>query len=89
MSGDPASWQKMKEYNAHDVELLEDVYGLMRAWDSKHPQVNQGETANEACPTCSSTNVQRRGFSYTLLRKKQRFQCLACRRWYEGSAKKV
>jgi uncharacterized protein YprB with RNaseH-like and TPR domain len=89
MSGDPESWRKMKEYNGHDVELLEQVYELVKAWDTKHPQINQGLTANEACPTCASKNVQRRGFSYTLLRKKQRFQCLNCRRWYEGSAKKV
>jgi uncharacterized protein YprB with RNaseH-like and TPR domain len=89
MLGDKDAWTKMKQYNMHDVELLSEVYSLMRAWDKNHPQINQGLTANEACPTCSSKNVQRRGFSYTLLRKKQRYQCLNCRRWYEGSAKKV
>jgi hypothetical protein len=86
MSGDPESWRLMKEYNGHDVELLEKVYSLVRAWDKNHPNVNQGQ---QACPTCASLNVQRRGFSYTLLRKKQRFHCLNCRRWFEGSAKKV
>lgn len=86
MSGDPESWRLMKEYNGHDVELLEKVYSLVRAWDKNHPNVNQGQ---QACPTCASFNVQRRGFNYTLLRKKQRFHCLNCRRWFEGSAKKV
>jgi RNase_H superfamily len=86
MTGDPQAWKLMKQYNAHDVELLESLYSLIRMWHPTHPNVNMGE---EACPTCSSKNVQRRGFSYTLLRKKQRFQCLNCRRWYEGSAKKV
>lgn len=84
MTGDPESWTKMKQYNAHDVELLEKVYFTLRAWYPTHPNVNKGE---QACPTCSSTNVQKRGFSYTAQRKKQRFQCLNCTRWYEGSAK--
>jgi len=89
MTGDAESWRLMKEYNGHDVELLEKVYFLMRAWDRQHPQVNQGLTVNEACPKCSSTNIQRRGFAYTLLRKKQRYQCMSCAGWFEGSAKKV
>jgi uncharacterized protein YprB with RNaseH-like and TPR domain len=89
MSGNPEAWKTMKEYNAHDIDLLEQLYYKVRAWDTQHPQVNQGATANEACPKCSSGHVQKRGFSYTLLRRKQRYQCLNCRTWYEGSAKKV
>lgn len=87
MEGDPESWVTMKQYNAHDIELLEKVYYIVRAWDKRHPLVNQGEA--ERCPTCGSGNCQRRGFSYTLLRKKQRYQCNECHRWFEGSAKKV
>jgi hypothetical protein len=87
MSGDPESWRKMKEYNGHDVELLEKVYYLVRAWDKGHPNVNQGQL--EACPKCSSTNVQRRGFEYTLLRKKQRYQCQNCSGWWATGAKKI
>jgi hypothetical protein len=89
MSGDPESWSLMKRYNGHDVELLEELYYLVRSWSRNHPQVNQGRTADEACPKCGSLKVQRRGFSYTLLRRKQRFQCTNCSTWYEGSAKKV
>lgn len=89
MSGDPEAWELMKKYNGHDVELLEKVYYIMRAWDKNHPQVNKGETVLEACPKCSSHNIQRRGFTYTLLRKKQRYQCMNCAGWFEGSARKV
>ena len=91
MSGDPAAWKLMKEYNGHDVELLEDVYEIMRPWHTGHPNVNKF-SANLACPKCGNTNVQRRGFSYTLLSRKQRFQCTganSCGAWYEGSAKKA
>ena len=87
MLGDAKSWAQMKRYNAHDTELLEDVYYRIRAWHPTHPNVNNGEL--EVCPTCSSKNVQRRGFSFTLHRRKQRYQCLNCQHWYTGSAKKV
>jgi uncharacterized protein YprB with RNaseH-like and TPR domain len=86
MLGEAKSWTLMKRYNARDVVLLEKVYKLLRPWASTHPNVNKGETA---CPKCASVNVQRRGFSYTLLRKKQRYQCQNCAGWYEGSAKKL
>ncbi len=89
MAGDRKAWTTMKKYNKHDVELLEQLYYLIRAWDKNHPQVNQGLTVNEACPKCASINVQKRGFAYTLLRKKQRYQCMNCAGWFEGSAKKV
>lgn len=87
MIGDPISWAKMKKYNGHDVELLVKLYYLLRKWAPSHPNVNQGKL--EACPKCGSSKVQRRGFSFTLLRKKQRFQCQNCFGWFEGSAKKV
>jgi hypothetical protein len=87
MIGDAKSWATMKRYNAHDVELLEKVYYLIRAWAPSHPNVNQGQL--EQCPKCASKKVQRRGFSYTLLKRKQRYQCLNCNGWYTGAAKKV
>jgi predicted RNA-binding Zn-ribbon protein involved in translation (DUF1610 family) len=84
MDGDLAAWAKMKKYNARDILLLERVYFLMRPWMKNHPNVNQGEIHN--CPKCGSAHVQKRGFSYTALRKKQRFQCQKCTGWFEGPA---
>jgi hypothetical protein len=86
MTGDEKSWTLMKRYNGHDVELLVKLYYLIRAWHPTHPNVNHGETA---CPKCASFNVQRRGFSYTAQRKKQRWHCQNCAGWFEGSARKV
>lgn len=85
MDGEEKSWTLMKRYNKQDIILLEKIYFLMRAWATTHPNVNHGETA---CPKCGSVNVQKRGFAYTLQRKKQRYQCLNCAGWYEGPAKK-
>jgi hypothetical protein len=87
MVGDKESWAKMKEYNAHDVELLEQLYYKLREWAPGHPNVNQGRPDN--CPRCGSDNVERRGFSYTALRRKQRYRCRACSGWFEGSAKVI
>lgn len=85
MLGDKKAWAQMKQYNAHDVELLEQIYYLMQAWAPGHPNVNQGQM--EACPRCSSKDIQKRGFSYTALRQKQRYVCKTCNGWFEGSAR--
>jgi len=87
MIGDRKSWKLMLEYNKHDVSLLEQLYYQIRAWDQRPPQVNKGETVEVACPRCSSHRIQRRGYSYTALCRKQRFQCTNCSGWFEGSAK--
>ena len=87
MLGDAESWKMMKEYNGHDVELLESVYMLLRPWDKKHPAVNLGMA--ETCPKCGSTDVQKRGFSYTALSRAQRYQCQDCYGWFANSSKKV
>jgi DNA polymerase elongation subunit (family B) len=87
MAGDRASWATMKQYNAQDVELLEKVYYIVRPWDKRHPHMNEGQS--EICPKCASMNVQKRGFNYTLLSKKQRFVCNSCHGWFEGGAKRV
>jgi hypothetical protein len=89
MAGDKKSWNKMKKYNAHDVDLLEDLYYLFRSWDTQHPQVNEtfGGIISR-CPKCGSKKIQKRGLSYTMLRRKQRYQCQACAGWFEGSARK-
>ncbi len=87
MSGDKDSWKLMKKYNGHDVELLEELYYILRAWHKTHPNVNTGQ--NGVCPKCGSADVMKRGFSYTLLRRKQRFQCKSCAGWWEGPAVKA
>lgn len=85
MRGDAAAWAKMKSYNVQDVALLVKVYKLLFTWAPNHPNIARRE---QSCPRCGSQEVQKRGFSYTLLKRKQRYQCMTCRGWYEGPAKK-
>lgn len=84
---DREAWDTMKKYNAHDVELLEKVYHLLRPWDAKHPAINLGQAG--VCPKCGSDKVQRRGFNYTLLSKSQRFQCMDCHGWFAGASRRI
>jgi len=80
MSGDAASWDKMKKYNQVDVKLLEEVYLKLRPWIKNHPTVNMGE-AEMCCPNCGSNNVNRRGFSVTRVSRFQRYRCMGCGAW--------
>lgn len=83
MNGDAKSWATMRKYNIKDVDLLEQVYFTMRPWATGHANVNKG---GFACPTCGSTEVQKRGWSYTALRQKRRYQCTSCASWFLGPA---
>lgn len=85
MVGDEAAWRTMCRYNVQDVALLERVYLKLRSWDTTHPPVSPGHP--EMCPKCGSKDIVRQGFAFTAYRKRQRFQCLRCRGWFQGSAR--
>lgn len=92
MSGDLEAWKVMKEYNAQDVILLEEIYLRLRPWAS-HPDVNlYGATPMAAgehnCPNCGSHHVQRRGFAVARTRRYQRLNCQDCGAWFQGSLEK-
>lgn len=58
MKGDKSAWAIMKEYNIHDVVLLEEVYLRIRPWYQAHPNVAiyYNDYAMR-CTTCGSDNV--------------------------------
>lgn len=87
MTGDRASWDLMRRYNARDVELLERVYLKLRPWASPHHNLTL-YSDRPGCPACQSSNVQRRGFNIARSRKTPRFQCGDCGHWYSEPAKK-
>lgn len=89
MSGEPAAWQKMKEYNIQDVVLLEQVYLKMRPWMRDHPNHNLYTGDSCSCPNCGSTNIQRRGTGVTRTGKYQRFSCQDCGSWSKGKPIKL
>lgn len=89
LDGDMKAWAVMKKYNVQDVLLLERLYKKVRPWAANHPNLNVLTRSAIACPKCTSTNLQKRGFTYTLGGEAQRYQCLDCYGWCKGKAEKL
>lgn len=85
MDGDEAAWKKMQKYNKQDVVLLEKLYERILPWLSGHFNVNLYNGTSDACPSCGSNHVQRRGYAAALTGKYQRFQCVSCASWFKGT----
>lgn len=80
--GNAASWNKMKKYNAHDVDLLEKVYLKLRPWMINHPNLNL-YARGEGCPKCGGPDkqIQSRGEYEARTRLYKRYQCQSCKGW--------
>lgn len=83
MEGDKSAWRTMREYNMHDVELLERVYEKLKPYMATHPDLRAYDGA-PGCPTCRSTHVTKQGFKITRKRKYQQFKCQDCGSWFDG-----
>jgi DNA polymerase elongation subunit (family B) len=82
IKGSNKSWIVMRKYNAHDVKLLHSVYQRLKPWAKSHDlRVYSGA---HGCPTCLSTNIQRRGVSIARTRRYQRYHCQSCGHWFSG-----
>jgi DNA polymerase elongation subunit (family B) len=86
MDGDLDAWKKMLRYNKQDVVLLEKIYLKLRPYMTNHPNINVIDETSDCCPTCSSTNIQKRGFGMTTSGKYQRYQCTDCGSWSKGKS---
>ena len=89
MSGDPEAWELMRQYNAQDVALLDEIYLLLRPWFN-HPDVSMyGDdvgtgVVDHSCPSCGGHHINRRGTATARSRKYQRLNCQDCGRWFQG-----
>lgn len=64
MMGEQEALDEMVEYNIQDVDLLEQVYTRLKAFDSKHPNVSHFYDDDLVrCPVCGGTDVQPTGNS--------------------------
>lgn len=76
---DRNAFDRMVEYCEHDVELLEELYKLIRPWDNKHPStVLRGSLANKSCNVCQSTSLVRNGSYATITQIYQKYKCSDC-----------
>lgn len=78
LAGKSDAWEIMRQYNIHDVELLEDLYKAMLPWIPYHPNRLLTELA---CPTCGSEELQKRGTYLARTRRYQRYVCKQCGAW--------
>jgi hypothetical protein len=85
MKGDKHAWDLMERYNKNDVILLEKVYYKLRAWDTSAPNMNLLIGGVFCCPTCGSSNTEKRGFRYSKVNIYQQYKCLNCGRWSTGT----
>ena len=86
LNGDKNAWETMEEYNKQDVLLLEKVYDKLLPWIPNHPNVLlYGDGSSAGCPTCGSTDLHKRGFSYTPSGKFQRYRCNSCGSWHRDT----
>lgn len=82
MKGNLRAWNAMKRYNIRDVVATEEVYLKLRPWYEGHPNVAAFlESERVLCPRCTSTDIERRGFQYTVAGKYQRYRCGHCGGW--------
>jgi hypothetical protein len=85
MAGDDKAWTTMKRYQIQDVDLLVDLYAELLPWVPAHPNVALYNDIPEGCKQCSSTRLQRRGYSLTGTRRYRRYQCQDCGTWQRGN----
>jgi len=82
MEGNKKKWDIMKRYNAHDVELLEELYEVLAPWIAQ-PQVHGSMQCTN--PACGSKGRQKRGLQRTTTMVYQRYQCQQCGAWSRSS----
>lgn len=84
MDGDEKALAEMLEYNKMDIIVLEKVYEKLRPYIKNHPNASLFTEGEQVCPTCGSSSLQKRGFTFTRTVKRQRFQCKECGAWSSG-----
>ena len=85
MAGNKKAWAEMKEYQIQDVELLIPLHEKLRPWIKSGPNSAAHDGIEDGCRNCSSTDLERRGFTVTTAGRYQRYQCRGCGSWQRGS----
>ena len=83
MAGKKDAWALMVKYNKQDVVLLEKVYLKFRGWVKNHPNMNAFDL-RPVCTTCKSNNILKRGWFFSKIGRRHRYQCYDCGNWMVG-----
>lgn len=82
MARDAKAWAMMKKYQIQDVNLLIDLYEILKPWmDNTHPNMAIATGQPQACRICASTDLRPRGHAYTSVGSYVRVLCHNCNKW--------
>lgn len=81
-----SAWRKMKLYNAHDVELTEEVCKLILPYTDGSPNYNVYNNTIVRCTNvmCGGTRLVKRGARRTATGTVQTYQCSDCGKYSSG-----
>ncbi len=77
LSGDKRAWTVMKKYCIHDVLATEELYLNIQGWIKTQNLACYFDDIQVRC-MCGSTNVYKKGFTYTDAGKFQGYKCRDC-----------
>lgn len=80
INGEKSSWEQMKDYNIHDVELLYPLYLKLQPWIDNHPNraLYAKDKSVPTCRMCGSTKVIKKGWQPKGMGQYQRYKCKDC-----------
>lgn len=87
MKRNPRAFEAMEEYNKYDVLSLEELYGVLAAWDKTVRFSAFNEDTEERC-SCGSTEITRnvkKPYIFTNTAKYERWTCQICGKEYRGA----
>lgn len=77
LNGDKQAWADMKTYCIHDVLATEELYTKIQGWIKTQNLACYFDDVQVRC-MCGSTNLHKKGFTYTTQGKFQSYLCKTC-----------
>lgn len=81
MRGNAHTLTNMMKYNMVDVTRLRDLYKRIRPYVKSSLNMAIFMQERGACRNCGKFTLQSRGYSYTTVGKRKRYQCTTCGMW--------
>jgi DNA polymerase elongation subunit (family B) len=76
---DKKAMETMVKYCKQDVNVLNDVFKVLRPFAKNIPNYNlYGSSPKGTCPNCGGTRLEKSGFITTKTQKRQRYKCKDC-----------
>ncbi|MDO8610680.1 MAG: ribonuclease H-like domain-containing protein [bacterium] len=79
-AGNKKDWQKMLEYNGHDVKIQEILYLRLRPFMKSHPNIGIFKDGL-VCPNCGEDQLKWEGWYRNKTTKYHAFSCKKCGAW--------